>query len=279
MERGFAVLRKKLPDNLTAELLEWHQTNMKKAKGRVHTTSGARTFTWKGKPVSAQAGGLEFNDSSIKPRLEEAAKFIAGFVGRSPDSLMRHIHLLQFEHGQTQQKWHQDSPFPMLGVTVLLERSLATEFLAYEGRDLSQLYHPGAREAYMNEAWDLADSPEPKVHNKGRKLPAGSIIVFSTSHLHRAPPPPKQGQQSRKVIFFSFEADVADAGSSAIFSHNRTLSFPDARANVRKRTRAEVAPQSSTSADLASADLPEAATVDFYASLLTELSSSRRNAQ
>jgi len=275
---GYSVLPKKLPAKLTAELLEWHQKKMKKAKGRVHARSGVRTITWKDKP--AKEAGLEFNDSSIKTQLETTAKIIANLVGRCPDSLMRHIHLLQIDPGQTQQNWHQDAPFPILGAMVHLESSLATEFLEYDGKDLSELAAE-CRAAHLNSIWALSDSPEPAVRNKGRMMQPGSIVVFNTSHLHRAPPPPKQGERSRKVIFFSFEADVADAASVTVFSHNRSLAFPQPRAHVRRRRQPEVARACHCAADAAAAASgsasnfareAEEATVSMYASLLANLS-------
>lgn len=279
-EHGHCILDKILPAGLTTQLLEWHQMQMLKSRGRVHKVKGAKTIFWKGGPKQKTDRGLTFHDSDIEPQLTKLAQIIAGGIGRSHGDLLKTIHLLQFQYGQIPQDWHQDSPFPMLGAMVHLENSLSTEFLDYRGRDLTRLYGTKRRD-FMNAIWDLAESPEAQAQDEGRKLPAGSVVVFNTSHIHRAPPPPKKAEPDRNMIFLYFESNIVDAESDAIFSHNRSLAFPDSRAKVRKqlttslhtmvqavivaKTAAEAAAAFSASANAAGVE------VEAYARLLLSL--------
>ena len=281
---GHVVLDKKLPSDLVDELLKWHKKNMSKKTGRVHSTKGAKTLTWTDAPCHKR--GLTFGDRDAEPKLRKLAKFIAGEVGRSPDALLKHVHLLQFSHGQIPQEWHQDSPFDLVGATVHLTKAKSTEFLSYEGKDQNGV-RMDQRRKFCKEKWDVAKSSEAEVQHEGRELEAGSVVVFNTGHIHRAPAPPEEGEPDRRVIFMAFESDIVDAESVTIFSHNSALALPGARAKVRRsqdtqreqeaqqdaRVAAAVAADAANSATKASNEAALALEIETFAHVLTDLRS------
>ena len=220
----------------------------------VHDRNGCRTIAI----LTAGDGceekeGLRPDENGIKQyrvfqreteMLQEVKSFVATCVGRNPYDTSQAIAMLSFQGQRSAQDWHQDAPGSKLAVLVYLSDGTgSTQFLDYHGLNIMCMRKEN-RMLYLKKQWSLLEPVESKTRsgrrrvalNEIKNVASGSVIVFNSSHIHRQPPPPKEGH--RRTLYFYFKSGTArhdtDVETVKLDSWERSWENRHALGGVRK---------------------------------------------
>jgi hypothetical protein len=170
---------------------------------------------------------------------------VAREAHREVGHLNRIVHFLQSEFGMGRQWWHQDGLYTSTGAFISLNGGfMSTEYLKYDQKQLSALSRE-QRKKEVASYWRLTKPPEdcvnPETWEAGVRslgeVPAGNVTIHDQCHIHRAPPPPKEGKGIRCVAFCAFENENIISDGDHIFSHAMWLEDFLKKTAPKKRRR------------------------------------------